>query len=98
MKTFFKIFGLALGIQVVLLVLCVTLDSFLNSVLDSYLRIYEPFILFILRSGNYRGDAAMIDPVIKGVPLGVLVYSVVAGVLGLVITKLRTRTTQSRQI
>jgi hypothetical protein len=93
MKTLFKWFGLALVVQVLLLTfVVVAMDRviiFDRTVPDRYLTIYEPFIILISRLGNYRGEGAIIYPVIKGVPLGVLGYSLIAGVLALVIRRIR---------
>jgi len=67
--------GLALG----------SVSRSVDIVFELFLTIYEPFIVLILKSGNYRGDAAMIDPVIKGVPLGVVMYGLLTGGLGFAI-------------
>jgi hypothetical protein len=94
MRIFFKYFGMALVVQVLLVVAGVTVGSVSSSVdalFERYLKLYEPFIVLILRSGNYRGEAAMIDPVIKGVPLGIFLYSVLVGALAFAITKLKAR-------
>ena len=88
MKTFFKYFGLALALQVLLLVLCGLVTSASGPAFESLVLIYEPLILLILKIGNYHGEASMIVPVLFGVPLGIFVYSVVAGGLAVAIRKL----------
>jgi len=92
MKTFFKWFGLALAVQVLLISLALSMGSVLildRTVPDRFLTIYEPFIILILRSGNYRGESTMIVPVMLGVPLGIFVYSLLVGALALLIRRLR---------
>jgi len=92
MKTFLKYFCLAVAIQLLLVVLCVVVGSALGSldaVLGQYLILYLPFIRLIERWGNYHGDSAMIEPLWIGGPFGILVYSILAGILGLTIQRLR---------
>lgn len=89
-KSFFIYFGLAVAIQVLLLALGVALRSvagFIDVVFERFLMLYEPFIFLIWRAGNYTGDAAMIEPVIKGVPLGVLTYALLAGIVGFAVAR-----------
>ena len=81
MKIFFKYFGLALAVQVLLLVLGVAVSYISGPAFEWFLIVYEPFMLLIAKFGNYHGEASMIEPVIKGVPLGVLVFSLMAGAL-----------------
>ena len=91
MKTFLKYFGLSVAIQVSLLVLGGAIDSAFGSgdaVLWQLLILYLPFIRLIERWGAYHGNSALIEPLWKGVPLGILVYSVLASVLGLTIRRL----------
>jgi hypothetical protein len=92
MKTFLKCFGLAIAIQVFLIVVAGTVDSVLglgDAVLGRFLLLYLPFISLIERWGHYHGNAALIEPFWRGVPLGILVYSLLAGVLGLTIRRHR---------
>jgi hypothetical protein len=92
MKTFLKYFCLAVAIQLSLVILCGVVGSalgLLDAVLWRYLILYLPFISLIERWGNYHGDSAMIKPLWFGVPLGILVYSILAGILGLTIRRLR---------
>ena len=92
MKTFLKYFCLAAAIQMSLLILCGIVASalgLLDAVLGHLLILYLPFIRLIERWGDYRGESAMIKPLWFGVPLGVLVYSILAGILGLTIRRLR---------
>ena len=90
MKTFLKYFCLAAAIQMSLLILCGIVASalgLLDAVLGHLLILYLPFIRLIERWGDYRGESAMIKPLWFGVPLGILVYSILAGILGLTIRR-----------
>ena len=92
MKTFLKYFFLAVAIQMSLLILCGAAGSalgLLDAVLWPFLILYLPFIRLIERWGDYHGDSAMIKPLWFGVPLGILVHSILAGILALMIRRLR---------
>ena len=92
MKTFFKYFCLAAAIQMSLLILSGIVASalgLLDAVLGHLLILYLPFIRLIERWGDYHGESAMIGPLWFGVPLGILVYSILAGIVGLTIRRLR---------
>jgi hypothetical protein len=92
MKTFLKYFCLAVAIQMSLLILCGVVASalgLLDAVLGQFLILYLPFIRLVERWGNYHGESAMIEPLWFGVPLGILIYSILAGILGLTIGRLR---------
>lgn len=91
MKTFLKYFSLAVAIQMSLFVLGGAVGSILglvDPILGHLLILYLPFIWLIERGGAYHGDSALIEPIWKGVPLGILVYSVLASVLNLTIRRL----------
>lgn len=91
MKKFLKYFGLAFAFQVLLLIIVGAIDSGFrgHGVLDQYIMVYAPFMLLIYRLGHYTGEAGMIDPVLKGLPLGIFVYSVLAGAAGVGVNRLR---------
>ena len=92
MKTFFKWFGLALALQVLLISLALSMGSVIildRTVPDRFVTIYEPFMILISRSGNYRGESTMIVSVMLGVPLGILSFSLLLAALALLIRRLR---------
>ena len=92
MKTFFKWFGLALGVQVSLIFLGAEADSLLKSgdaLLSRVLLPHYPFMLLIQWWGNYHGEASMLEPIIRGVPLGIFVYGLLAGALAVMIKRFR---------
>jgi hypothetical protein len=89
MKTFLKYSSIALVVQVLLLIIVSIVQSEVpgDSIIAGYLMLYDPFISLIYRTGHYTGEAGIIEPLFKGVPLGVFVYSVFAGAAGLVIKR-----------
>jgi hypothetical protein len=43
------------------------------------LFLYMPTIALVSAVGNFRGESAMIDPIIYGVPSGILIYGIIVG-------------------
>ena len=43
---------------------------------DSFVFLYYPTIAIVERFGHYTGEAKIIEPIMIGVPLGIVLYSV----------------------
>ncbi len=80
---FLKYGGIGLGIQIFLLMLLGIINQFLH-LSDEVevvflLGIYYPFIMFVTKSGNFKGESAMIEAPIIGIVLGMFFYSTIIG-------------------
>ena len=80
MKRFVAYFGLTLFIQVAILILEIVVASASGSdlLIVAVLYVYWPTILLVQKTGNFVGCANMIDPFLIGVPVGILIYCLVA--------------------
>jgi len=89
METFLKYSSIAFAVQVLLYIVVVLIDGALpeHAILDTYLHVYAPFMLLIDRTGNLTGEAGMIRSILLGAFLGLFVYSLLAGAVGLVIKR-----------
>ena len=78
MLRFFKIAGLLIGGQILFLIvvgyLGLQFSPLADPVLSVLFFIYTPMITAFERTGHYVGCANFIEPVIRGVPVGVLIY------------------------
>jgi len=78
MLRFFKIAGLLIAGQIVGLIvvgyLGLRLSPRADPVLSALFFIYTPMISAFERTGHYVGCANFIEPVIRGVPVGMLIY------------------------
>jgi hypothetical protein len=85
MKTFWKYAGLAVGIQILLCAAAIAIANLSaghNSIIGVLLiYFYFPTIALIGALGNYKGESAMIDPIIYGMPLGILIYGIITGAI-----------------
>jgi hypothetical protein len=83
MGGFFKYFGIAVGIQLVACLLIGLLASMFSPKLDLLLTglfyAYTPTTFIIWKLGNFTGESAIIEPIVLGIPLGILVYSAIFG-------------------
>lgn len=85
LKHFIKHFSIALVFQIALQVIVSPLLSRLSDgnmlpdFLDFY--VYHPFISGVIKAGGYEGESTMIWPPVYGTAVGILVYSVVFGLL-----------------
>ena len=83
MKLFFKYAILALGLQIVLLLILGLVGDLISPAIDYlfevFLRIYEPFIVLVAKFGRFKGESAIIEPVWIGIAIGILCYSLVFG-------------------
>jgi hypothetical protein len=93
MKLFVKYVGIALAVQIVLLVSLGLIGNLISPAIDFlfelFLGIYEPFIVLVAKFGNFRGESAMIEPVWMGITLGVLLYSFLFGLAGVLLKRAR---------
>jgi len=79
-KRFIKYFLLALGFQLILLLVVSPLASRLfpgGEALPDFLEfyVYHPFIRAVINWGGYQGESSMIWPPVFGILLGVCFYS-----------------------
>ena len=79
------LFWLIFGVVGILMAPSPTLDSLLGKL--AYL--YYPTIVTIAKLGDFKGDANIIRPILIGIPLGILAYSVLFGVVMTIIAKAR---------
>jgi TctA family transporter len=52
------------------------LIPFVTNILEAILRLYYPMIYLIQFTGGYKGESNMIDPIMLGIPFGILLYSI----------------------
>jgi len=79
-KHFLKLFIFALVGQIVaVLFLGMLVIAFpaMNAVLVSAFYFYTPTIFLVWLIGGFKGEAALIWPMLLGIPMGILVYSVI---------------------
>ena len=83
MKTVLKSFGIVSGVQVVLCLVIGLMVGVFSPKLDSLLTImfytYTPTIYLISTLGRFRGDSAMVYPILLGIPLGISLYALIVG-------------------
>jgi hypothetical protein len=86
-RYYFKCIGLAIGIQLLAWILLYGLavalpPSFpIDGILEGFVRIYYPLVMFVERIGNFKGDQNILMPILLGVPLGTVIYGVFFGVV-----------------
>lgn len=79
-KRFLKLFTFAVAVQIVgalFLGLLVIVFPAVNPVLVSGFYFYTPTIFLIWIIGGFKGEAALIWPMVPGIPLGIIVYSLI---------------------
>ncbi len=84
MKIFWKYTGIAVGIQILIFAVVIAITSLTGQ--DSILGVllvylYFPTVWLISALGNFKGESAMINPIMYGVPLGILLYGVITGAI-----------------
>jgi len=79
MNTFIKYSFIAIGIQLVAgaALVMATHGSSLLIIIDAY----YPTIFLITKLGGFTGESTMMLPVFFGVPLGILLYGILFGLL-----------------
>ena len=78
--TFLKYVGASLAAQVGAVVACsilIAMFPLLQFAILTVLTVYAPTILLVSVAGNFKGEAAMIQPILLGVPAGMLLYSLI---------------------
>ena len=78
--TFLKYFGLAFIVQVGIVALCIVFISIfppLELAVLALIVLYGPAIFVVSLAGNFKGEAAMIEPIMIGIPAGMLLYSLI---------------------
>lgn len=85
MNLFLKYTAIVIGIQILLCIIVVVVvnlspghDSPLGALL---LVLYLPTIALVGALGNFRGESAMIDPMLYGIPLGIMSYGIIGGMI-----------------
>jgi hypothetical protein len=83
MKRLVAYFGLTLLIQGAILILEIVVGSTSGTELlvVAVLYVYWPTILLVQKTGNFVGCANMIDPFLVGVPLGIVIYSLIVSLI-----------------
>jgi hypothetical protein len=85
MKTFLKYAGIAIGIQILLLVALIIIINSSNTHDSGFggivLYIYYPTIMLFMMFGGYKGESSMINPPLFGIPLGILLYGIIVGLI-----------------
>ena len=85
MKNFFRYAGFCVAVQGLLWTLLLIVSFYLTPALDSlvekFLYIYYPTIALVERVGGFKGEANIIRPILIGVPLGIIVYGVIFGLI-----------------
>ena len=71
---FCKYAGLALVIQGIIWFTLGRWDAFV----EKSIYVYYPTIWIVERCGNFSGESRLIEPILIGVPLGVVLYSMIA--------------------
>jgi hypothetical protein len=83
MGGFLKYFGIAAGIQTVACLLVGLLAGMFSPKLDLLLTglfyAYTPTTFVIWKLGNFTGESAIMEPIVLGIPLGIVLYSVIFG-------------------
>jgi hypothetical protein len=83
MKKFFLYSGLTLVIQVALLFLAIALSGIFGS--EAFILVglipFLPEIFFVQMTGNFVGCSNMIDPLLRGIPLGMAINSLALGLI-----------------
>lgn len=82
MRLFLKHAGLLIIIQVLFGVAVLSLASVFDAgrLAEGLLYVYYPFIMLLSEYGHYTGCGGFIDPIIKGIPLGIISYALLFGV------------------
>ena len=78
MKPFLKFFALTVGVQIVAVLalgLLATILPAMNSLLVVGFYFYTPTILLVWTIGGFKGEGALVWPLVLGIPLGIFLYS-----------------------
>jgi hypothetical protein len=61
----------------------------IDAFVERYIYLYYPTITLVARYGKFTGDANIIRPILIGVPLGILVYSVLLAAVVTIVTQFK---------
>jgi hypothetical protein len=80
---FLKFGGIALCVQILLSIVLGIVNQFLHfyDSGDLVLGIYYPFIMLVLKIGNFKGESGMIEAPILGILLGLFFYTTIIGLV-----------------
>ena len=80
---FLKYGGIGLLVQIIFLVVAGIINQFLHISEDGafILWIYYPFIMFVIDSGNLKGESAMIEGPLLGLVFGMFTYAAIIGLM-----------------
>ena len=85
MKPFIKHAAFCIAVQglfwALLLIVSFVLTPALDSLVEKLLYIYYPTIALVERYGGFKGEANIIRPVLIGLPLGILGYGLIFGLI-----------------
>ena len=91
MLRFVKFAGLITAGQILFLIVAggvgLWLSPLADPVLSVLLLIYTPMIAVFERTGHYVGCANFIEPIIRGVPVGIIFYGFVGAAAVCLLTK-----------
>lgn len=85
MSTFIKYAVLSIVFQVFLVVVLGLVGSSLSpaagSLFHIFLKIYDPIIYLVLKVGQFKGESEMVAAVWLGIPVGILRYGIIFGLV-----------------
>ena len=73
LRKFSKYAAFLIVIQSVVWVVMLRFDSFI----EISIFLYYPTVWMVERFGNFSGEANIIEPILIGVPIGIVVYSII---------------------
>ncbi|HSS18626.1 MAG TPA: hypothetical protein VLL54_00875 [Pyrinomonadaceae bacterium] len=99
LKILLRVLLISIAAQLVLLLIVCPLVSrnvAYGSLLPHFLvqYVYDPFIRWVIDFGGYEGESSMIWPPVYGVVLGIIIYSVMAGLLAELVSYVRRQRKQ----
>jgi hypothetical protein len=94
MTTFIKYTVLSIVLQIFLLVVLGLVGSSLSpavgAVFQIFLTIYEPVIYLVLKLGQFKGESEMIAALWLGLPVAILTYGIILGLVMSYLSRGRT--------
>lgn len=80
--------GVSLVIQTVVLL---AMGRWWGALLDKFVFVYYPTIWIVEHFGHFTGESNLIEPILIGIPLGVLLYSIILASMFTFIRKSKQR-------
>ena len=85
MNAFIKYAVLSILLQIFLVVILGLVGSSVSptigSLFQTFLKIYGPVIYVVLKLGRFRGESEMVAAVWLGLPVGILTYGIILGLI-----------------